>query len=182
MFTNSATADLHALTIQDVLGRLVAQERENSLLRAELRRCEAAAAAEQEKERCAYMEVDAALREVVRLCLSCAASGRDGVVVSAVVQQLERHIDEEVAAAESFALEVRHERVALLARRAAERAEKGGGGVCRNECIERAADEAVAQQERMEIMRVEQQRVDLERRTEVAALQYARELFGVHVD
>ncbi|ESL07656.1 hypothetical protein TRSC58_04651 [Trypanosoma rangeli SC58] len=184
MFARGPVAESVAQMSQNVLSRVVAQERENAILQDDVRLREEEAQRAATEERIAFAEVEMSLREVVRLCLLCATSVPEEAVVDAVVRRLTQHISEEEEAAQSFALEAQHERVALLARRAAAEEEKGAHDdedACRQECAERTVDEEVAQCERLEIMRVEQERLELERRTELTTLQYARELFHVNV-
>ncbi|EAN89577.1 hypothetical protein TcCL_NonESM01872 [Trypanosoma cruzi] len=184
MFAGSTTSESLALMSQKVLSRVVVQERENVLLQGDVRLREEEAQRAAEEERAAFAELEASVQEVVRLCLSCATSVQDEAVMDAVVQQLTQQIGEEEAAAQSFALEVQHERVALLARRAAVADEKTAeeDDAFRQEHCERVVDEEEGRRERLEIMRVEQDRLDLERRTELSTLRYARELFHVNTE
>ncbi|RNF12104.1 hypothetical protein TraAM80_00525 [Trypanosoma rangeli] len=186
MFARGTAMESMVRMSQNVLSRVVAQERDNAILQGDVRLREEEAQRAETEERVAFAEVEVSLQEVVRLCLLCATSVPDEAVVDAVVRQLTQHIGEEAAAAaQSFALEAQHERVALLARRAAAEEEKRAHNdedACRQECAERTVDEEVAQHERLEIMRVEQERLELERRTELTTLRYARELFHVNVD
>ncbi|ORC87453.1 uncharacterized protein TM35_000222520 [Trypanosoma theileri] len=185
-------SDSLTLKSQNLLTRVVAQERENALLHADLKQQKELAEQTEAAERTALAEVEKSVEKIILLCLSCASHLEDKVeLIDAIESELKGNSEKEAAAARSFELYEQHTRTVDLARRF-QNAEKVRELGCKDEeeyeRLERMSamaaekEEAeIARRENLELMQLEQECIELERRTELVSLQYARDLFNVQV-
>ncbi|KAH9578762.1 hypothetical protein LSM04_004170 [Trypanosoma melophagium] len=178
--------DSLTLKYQNLLTRVVAQERENVLLHTDLKQQKELAEQSEADERTVLVEVERSVQNVLCLCLMLCGThhSNNAESIEAIESALKSNAEEEAAAVRALELYEKHTRTVLLSRRS-QQAEKLRELGCEDEeeyeKLQREAAAAAAKEEE-EIAKLENMEImELERRTELASLQYVRDFFNVHV-